>query len=151
MTFFEKELRKIFADNPYFKDAVFTDKTVIAPLSDGRCFKLSLETSCISNCYDTLRLKVINTNQGAIDIQTFGFDDIFNRVLKNDLNPDGKTAHIWIYDGKAQWYGVDDITNEERKRLSDKVSDYLSIYQQQPTADLDVDLDTEEQTYEEEI
>lgn len=105
MSFFEQELRKIFADKPLFKNAVFSDKTVIAPLSDNRCFKLSFETSCISNCYDMLRLKVINTNKGEIDNQTFGFWDILNRVCKNDLNPDGKTAHIWVYDGKEQWYG----------------------------------------------
>lgn len=98
-----------------------------------------------------LRLKVINTNKGEIDNQTFGFWDILNRVCKNDLNPDGKTAHIWVYDGKEQWYGVKDITNEERKRLADKICDYLSIYELQPTTNLDIDLDTEEQNYEEEI
>ncbi len=151
MSFFEQELRKIFADKPLFKNAVFSDKTVIAPLSDNRCFKLSFETSCISNCYDMLRLKVINTNKGEIDNQTFGFWDILNRVCKNDLNPDGKTAHIWVYDGKEQWYGVKDITNEERKRLADKVCDYLFIYELQPTTNLDIDLDTEEQNCEEEI
>lgn len=151
MSFFEQELRKIFADKPLFKNAVFSDKTVIAPLSDNRCFKLSFETSCISNCYDMLRLKVINTNKGEIDNQTFGFWDILNRVCKNDLNPDGKTAHIWVYDGKEQWYGVKDITNEERKRLADKVCDCLSIYELQPTTNLDIDLDTEEQNCEEEI
>ena len=151
MSFFEQELRKIFADKPLFKNAVFSDKTVIAPLSDNRCFKLSFETSCISNCYDMLRLKVINTNKGEIDNQTFGFWDILNRVCKNDLNPDGKTAHIWVYDGKEQWYGVKDITNEERKRLADKICDYLSIYELQRTTNLDIDLDTEEQNYEEEI
>ena len=151
MSFFEQELRKIFADKPLFKNAVFSDKTVIAPLSDNRCFKLSFETSCISNCYDMLRLKVINTNKGEIDNQTFGFWDILNRVCKNDLNPDGKTAHIWVYDGKEQWYGVKDITNEERKRLADKICDYLSIYELPPTTNLDIDLDTEEQNYEEEI
>ena len=72
-------------------------------------------------------------------------------VCKNDLNPDGKTAHIWVYDGKEQWYGVKDITNEERKRLADKICDYLSIYELQPTTNFDIDLDTEEQNYEEEI
>lgn len=40
MSFFEQELRKIFAYKPLFKNAVFSDKTVIAPLSDNRCFKL---------------------------------------------------------------------------------------------------------------
>lgn len=151
MSFFEQELRKIFADKPLFKNAVFSDKTVIAPLSDKRCFKLSFETSCIANCYDMLRLQVINTNKGEIDNQTFGFWDIFDRVCKSHTNPDGKTAHIWVYDGKTQWYGVDDLSNEERERLADKVCDYLSIYQLQPTTDLDIDLDTEEQNCKEEI
>ncbi len=151
MSFFEKEMRKLFEDKPLFKNAVFNDKTVLVPLSDGRCFKLSFEAPLIVNCFDTLRLRVINTNQGEIDRQDFQFWDILDRVCKSDINPDGKTAHIWVYDGKVEWYGVSDISNEERKRLSDKVCDYLSIYENQPTANIEVDLDTEEQSCEEEI
>lgn len=149
MTYYEQEIRRIFANVPFFKNAVFNDRTVLADLDRERCVKLTLETGGISNCYDTIRLRVINKNSGEIDNVKFEFWDIFEKIRTKN-NPQGITAHIWAYDGQIKWYGKEP-TDAERKRLADMVSDYVSIYQPQPTADLSVDIDTEELTDEEEI
>ena len=149
MTFYETEMRKIFGTIPLFQNALYADRTVLADLDNERCIKLTLEASSISNCFDTVRLRVINKQHGEIDNVKFEFWEIFERI-RTKSNPQGITAHIWNYDGEIKWYG-NEPTDEERKRLADMVADYVSIYQIQQPTDLSVDIDTDELSDEEEI
>ena len=58
MTFFEKELHRLFDDSERISaDAVFAGKTMIAPIGDNLRAKVQFVNTSVSAQYDALRLK----------------------------------------------------------------------------------------------
>ena len=89
MTFFEKELHRLFDDSECISaDAVFAGKTMIAPIGEDLRAKVQFVNTNTHAKYDALRLTIINRHEGTVDSETFKFKDILG--MKGDREP-----HIW--------------------------------------------------------
>ena len=89
MTFFEKELHRLFDDSECIsEDAVFAGKTMIAPIGEDLRAKVQFVYTNTHAKYDALRLTIINRHEGTVDSETFKFKDILG--MKGDREP-----HIW--------------------------------------------------------
>ena len=89
MTFFEKELHRLFDDSECIsEDAVFAGKTMIAPIGEDLRAKVQFVYTNTHAKYDALRLTIINRHEGTVDSETFKFKDIIG--MKGDREP-----HIW--------------------------------------------------------
>ena len=98
MTFFEKELHRLFDDSECISaDAVFAGKTMIAPIGEDLRAKVQFVYTNTHAKYDALRLTIINRHEGTVDSETFKFKDIIG--MKGDREP-----HIWEDGQRVDWY-----------------------------------------------
>ena len=80
MTFFEKELHRLFDDSECISaDAVFAGKTMIAPIGEDLRAKVQFVYTNTHAKYDALRLTIINRHEGTVDSETFKFKDMVFR------------------------------------------------------------------------
>ena len=104
MNFFEKELRKLFKDE--YPDATFVGRNCYVPLGDSVRACVSFKTSGYADHYDTLHVKVLDRKDGPIDNITIRLAELLGK--KQSPSPylkDGVRPHIWVDNGKAEWYG----------------------------------------------
>lgn len=125
MNFYEKEMRKLFAENELLKDARFCGKTCLARLDDDLRVKLRFVTTGIADQYDAIKLSIINRTDGAVDQQTFLFSDIIGKQRRN--GGDLIRPHIWEYRDDPCWYIP--ITQSDREQIKDAVLGYVAMYQ----------------------
>ena len=124
MTFFEKELHRLFDDSERIPaDAVFAGKTMIAPIGEDLRAKVQFVHTNTHAKYDTLRLNIINLHEGTVDSETFKFKDIFG--MKGGCEP-----QIWEDGEQVDWY-IYHSTGYDYNLLSDMVEDYISMYADQ--------------------
>ena len=89
MTFYEKELHRLFDDSERISDdTVFAGKTMITKIGKDLRAKVQFVNTKISGQYDALRLTIINRHEGTVDSETLKFSDIIG--MKGD-----RTPHVW--------------------------------------------------------
>lgn len=125
MNFFEREMRKFFADSDVISNQTYVGKTMLGRLDEDLRVKLEFVTGIVAHRYNGIRAQVINRTEGQIDSQVFKFSDI--------LGPDpvrGANTEIYIWDdsGKPDWYGYRPSPAAVEK-VADTINDYLSLYQ----------------------
>lgn len=134
MTFYEQELRRIVGDE--YPDATFVGRACYVRLSDVNRAKIQFMSTSIASHYDALHLTVLNRNEGQVDNLTLRFSDLLGK--KQVTNPnfrDGVSPHIWDDSGRVSWY-VYHPNIRDYQKLTDAVSDYLEVFQEQvQTAD----------------
>ena len=126
MNFFEQELHKIVA--PKYPDATYVGRACYVRLDELNRAKIQLVTGIVANQYHALRISILNRNEGRVDVLLLNLSDILgkkqtgNPNFRNGINP-----YIWdVYHPNSQDY----------QRLTDAVSDYLEVLQEQSqTAD----------------
>lgn len=134
MTFFEQELRRIVGDT--YPDATFVGRACYVRLSDMNRAKLQFISTNIASHYDALRLTILNRNEGQVDALTLRFSDLLGKKQVSNPNfRDGVEPYIWDDHGKASWY-VYHPNSRDYQKLTDAVTDYLEVFQEQTqTAD----------------
>lgn len=134
MTFFEQELRKIVGDE--YPDATFVGRACYVRLSDMNRAKIQFVTTGIASHYDALRLTILNRHEGEVDNLLLRFADLLGKKQVSNPNfQNGVMPHIWDDYGKASWY-VYYPGSRDYQTLTDAVSDYLEVFQEQAqTAD----------------
>lgn len=134
MTFFEQELRKIIGD--VYPDATFVGRACYVRLSDMNRAKIQFVTTGIASHYDALRLTILNRHEGEVDNLLLRFTDLLGKKQVSNPNfQNGVMPHIWDDYGKASWY-VYHPNSRDYQTLTDAVSDYLEVFQEQAqTAD----------------
>ena len=124
MTFYEKELHKLFGDSEKLsEDTVFAGKTMITKIGENLRAKVQFVNTNISGQYDALRLTIINRSEGTIDSETFKFSDIIG--MKGDRDP-----HIWDDGERVGWF-IYKPTAYDYNLISDAIEDYISMYADQ--------------------
>ena len=124
MTFFEKELHRLFDDSERISaDVVFAGKTMIAPIGEDLRAKVQFVNTSVSAQYDALRLTIINRHEGTVDSETFKFKDLIG--MKGDRAP-----HIWEDGQRVDWY-IYHPTAYDYNLISDVVEDYIFMYADQ--------------------
>ena len=129
MTFFEKELRKIVADE--YPDATFVGRACYVRLSDMNRAKIQFSTCGTADRYEALQVSILNCNEGVVDKLMLHFRDLLGK--KNVNNPnfrEGISPYIWDDAGISSWY-VYHPNNSDYQQLTDAVVDYLKVFQEQ--------------------
>ena len=134
MNFFEQELYKIVA--PKYPDATYVGRACYVRLDELNRAKIQFVTGIVANQYRALRISILNRNEGQVDVLLLNLSDILGK--KQTSNPNfksGITPYIWDDYGKADWY-VYHPNSQNYQQLTDAVSDYLEVFQEQTqTAD----------------
>lgn len=95
MTFFEKELHRLFDESECISaDAVFAGKTMIAPIGEDLRAKVQFVYTNTHAKYDALRLTIINRHEGTVDSETFKFKDIRLTIRVRQIPTDSISAEI---------------------------------------------------------
>lgn len=125
MTFFEKELRKVI--EPLKLGAVYVGgKTAYIPLGDVK-IRVDFHNSYAADNYDELLVKVINKKDGAVDVITIKFRDVWGKLPTTNPNfRDGVIPHIWV--GREMGWYVYHPTNSDYKILTNEVNKLVEIY-----------------------
>lgn len=132
MTFFERELRKIVG--PRHPDATYVGRACYVRLSEMNRAKLQFISTHIASHYDAMRLTVLNQQEGDVDNLVLRFSDLLGKKMVGNPNfRDGIMPYIWDDHGKADWY-VYHPTSRDYQTLSQTVSDYLEVFQEQTQA-----------------
>ena len=134
MNFFEQELHKIVA--PKYPDAAYVGRACYVRLNEMNRAKIQFVTGIVANQYHALRISILNRNEGQVDALLLNLSDILGK--KQTSNPNfrnGISPYIWDDYGKADWY-VYHPNSGVYQQLTDAVSDYLEVFQEQSqTAD----------------
>lgn len=121
MTFYERELEKIFGESEFLSaETVITGKTLITKIGVDLRAKVDFVTINVHKQYEALRLSIINRTQGVIDTHQFDFSDVIG--LKNGYGP-----QIWESDGKAKWFRYD-LTYQDYRKLQGAVEAYIAMF-----------------------
>lgn len=117
MNFFEQELRKIV--RPIDPDAVYVGSACYLRLGEMNRAKLQIAAGTVADEFDRLRIKILNRQEGEIDILLLRFSDLFGQRSRK--------PYIWTYDGKTEWYGG--RPNEcDYRALTDAVHRYVDLF-----------------------
>ena len=134
MTFFEQELRKIVGD--VYPDATFVGRACYVRLSDMNRAKIQFTTCGTVDHYEALQMTILNRSDGQVDTLRLRFKDVLGTKQVNNPNfRNGVSPHAWTYNGKTEWYAYHP-NSRDYQMLTDAVSDYLDVFQEQSqTAD----------------
>ena len=123
LTFFEKELEKIFGKDAEIRKIRFVGNACYGKLSEDMRFKAEFRTSQSSTDYDMLAVTVIGKAAGPIDTMCLQLADIWEYG-----NP-----RIWKHGNDVSWAGCSPAVGQgpeesEYKQLSDMVDSYLYVW-----------------------
>ena len=104
--FFEQELRKLFGDGEIIHDPVFVGRACVGGLDAGRQVRAEFVTMGHADHYEALRLTLLDNDLGVVDKLTLRLKDVWGRktIPNNPYLKNGVTPHIWVNDGKTDWY-----------------------------------------------
>lgn len=130
MTFFEKELKRIFEEDMGLSDIRIVGNACYGRLSGDIRMKAAFATGRVADQYEMLKITMLNRQEGPIDSVALHFSDLWGRKRADNPNfPDGVSPHIWKDGGNVRWY-VYKPTEADYRRLSGAVSDYLDVFQE---------------------
>lgn len=127
--FLENELRKIFGNDDIFSNTKYISGVCYGELDNELKVKCQIDDSGVSRNYDVLRISVINRKDGVVDKHAIQFFDVWGKLpVPNNHNfKDGVAPHIWVYDGKTEWYAAAP-KEKHYEILRDNVKNYLDIF-----------------------
>ena len=82
MTFFERELKKLFGTGASFSEPRFVGNCCYGRLTDQIRVKINFQTGMVADHYDRLKVTLLNRNEGTIDSMVVKFGDVGSE--KND-------------------------------------------------------------------
>lgn len=129
MNFFEQELQKLFADGMVISGPSFSGRACLGTLGKDLRVRVEFITTGTFEHFDALKVSVLNRSGGPVDSLTLHFQEVLGRktVPGNPNFRGGIEPHIWIYNGKAEWYAYQ-LTQADRKKLCQAVGLYLDAF-----------------------
>lgn len=126
MNVYEKTLRDLFGKSKILSDIKYTGKTCLARLDRDLRVKLQFVTTDRADHYTAICASIINRTDGLVDKQTFRFRDMVPARSK-DTTFGRDYPHIWVCDGKADWYGPP-LSAAEQRLVQNEILDYVEMY-----------------------
>lgn len=126
MNVYEKTLRDLFGKSKILSDIKYTGKTCLARLDRDLRVKLQFVTTDRADHYTAICASIINRTDGLVDKQTFRFRDMVPARSK-DTTFGRDYPHIWVCDGKADWYGPP-LSATEQRLVQNEILDYVEMY-----------------------
>lgn len=118
MTFYEQELRKLFADGTVIGSPKFTGRACLGTLGKDLRARVQFVTSGHADHYDVISVTVLNRTDGVVDKLRLRLKDVLGvkQVPGNPNFRNGVAPHIWEDSGKVEWYA-----------FRPSAADYLSL------------------------
>lgn len=129
MTFFEKEMRKLFQHGLSFQETIFAGRACYGKLDEDIRVRMEFATEGVADHYSALKVTLLNRKEGSIDSLLLRFSEVLGR--KQTTNPnfrEGMFPHIWKDGNDFAWY-VCQPTAADYKTLADAVGSYTSMFQ----------------------
>ena len=131
MTFFEKEMRKLFQHGLSFQETIFAGRACYGKLNEDIRVRMEFATEGVADHYSALKVTLLNRKEGPIDSLLLRFSEVLGR--KQTTNPnfrEGISPHIWKNGNDFAWY-VYQPTAADYKTLADAVGSYTSLFQKE--------------------
>ena len=131
MNFFEGELRKLLGDSDVISDPSFAGRACLGTLGKDLRVRLEFVTTGMADHYNALKIKVLNRTEGEVDTLLLRFQDVWEKkpVPGNPNFRGGVSPHIWICDGKPEWYAWRPAP-ADRELLLQQVRQYLEPFRE---------------------
>ena len=129
MTFFDKEMRKLFQQGLTFSETTFAGRVCYGKLDEDIRVRMEFVTEGVSDQYSALKVTLLNRREGPVDSLLLRFADVLGK--KPTANPnfrEGIVPHIWKNGNDFAWY-VYQPTAADYKTLADAVGSYTSMFQ----------------------
>lgn len=129
MTFYEQELRKLFADGTVISSPTFAGRACLGTLGKNLRVRVQFVTSGYADHYDAISVTVLNRTDGVVDKLRLRLKDILG-VKQAPGNPNfrsGVSPHIWEDGGKAEWYAFRPSA-ADYSAMRQAVSEYLDVF-----------------------
>ena len=132
MTFYEQELRKLFADGQIIGSPKFTGRVCLGSLGGDLRVRVQFVTTGIADHYEAISVSILNRTDGVVDKLRIRLQDVLGKkqVLGNPNFPNGVSPYIWDDSGKAEWYAFRP-TAEDYRALRQAVGEYLDVFREQ--------------------
>lgn len=129
MNFFQEQLKYLLGGRPEFENAKYVGRACYVLFPDGTKVKAEFVTRGTHEKYEALKLTTMNVAEGAVDSTVLDFEDYFGTVKGSTAGT--FTPHIWIYNGKAEWYGSP--TYSDKEALADAACEYVGLFSPEQT------------------
>lgn len=129
VTFFEKEMKKLFRQGLELPETVFVGRVCYGKLNEDVRVRMEFATEGVSDQYSALKVTLLNRREGPVDSLLLRFADVLGK--KPTTNPnfrEGIVPHIWKNGNDFAWY-VYQPTAADYKILADAVGSYTSMFQ----------------------
>lgn len=129
MNFFEQELRKLFGDGQVIDAPTYSGRACFGTLGSNLRVRAQFVTTGIADHYDALKITVFNRTGGPVDDMVLELKDLLGMkpVPKNPNLRDGVAPHIWVYQGKPEWYAYRP-TAADYQVIRQAVGRYLDVF-----------------------
>ena len=106
MTFYEQELRKLFADGTVIGSPTFAGRACLGTLGKDLRVRVQFVTSGHADHYDAISITVLNRTDGVVDKLRLRLKDVLGvkQVPGNPNFRSGVLPYIWDDYGKVEWY-----------------------------------------------
>lgn len=134
MTFYEQELRKLFADGTVIGSPTFAGRACLGTLGKDLRARVQFVTSGHADHYDVISVTVLNRTDGVVDKLRLRLKDILGvkQVPGNPNFRNGVAPHIWEDSGKAEWYAFRPSA-ADYSAMRHAVSGYLDVFRDRVT------------------
>lgn len=133
-SFFEQELHKLFGDGKVIQNPQFVGRACLGTLGNDLRVRVQFKDPFVSRNYDVLSVSVLNRTDGEVDKITLRIEEMIGiKQIPNNPNfRDGLSPHIWIYNGKTEWYGYQPNA-ADYKTMRQEVGKYLDVFRDRTT------------------
>lgn len=129
MTFYEQELRKLFADGTVIGSPTFAGRACLGTLGKDLRVRVQFVTSGHADHYDAISITVLNRTDGVVDKLRLRLKDVLGvkQVPGNPNFRSGVLPYIWDDYGKVEWY-VFRPSAADYTAMRGAVSEYLDVF-----------------------
>lgn len=129
MTFYEQELRKLFADGTVVSSPKFVGRTCLGTLGKDLRVRVQFVTSGYADHYDAISVTVLNRTDGVVDKLHLRLKDVLGvkQVSGNPNFRSGVAPHIWEDGKKAEWYAFHPSA-ADYSAMRQAVNEYLEVF-----------------------
>ena len=129
MTFFEQELRKLVENSDILRDPSFIGRACFGDVGNELRARIEFVINGTIDHYSALQVTMMNRTNGVVDRLLLRLEDIIGikSIPGNPNFPRGVSPHIWVYQGKAEWYAYKP-SPEDYHNLRESIKDYVDVF-----------------------
>ena len=127
--FFEQELGRVFGDGQVIRDPTYSGRACLGTLGKDLRVRAQFITTGYADHYDALKITVLNRTDGPVDTLVLKLKDLLGMkpVPGNPYFPNGVAPHIWLDQGKPEWYAFQP-TAADYDTIRQAAKQYLDVF-----------------------